>query len=252
MERNELTLEQEMRRVWDVEQVKQLMHKRVFLQTWDRRQEELDTLWVTEPERKKTASYGSNWGYYVGMEAIRGYYVDAHQTRLEEQRAANGAEELNLGNMYAHPLTTGLVEVARDGQTAKGLWMSTGAILMLHDEGAEEGRSFTWDSGKYAVDFIKTGKGWRIWHLHVCDMWRADFDRDPVANAAPLDRGTTQAMIDEWNARAAAGETVMPHGMPVIPDGPTTFHYAYASDSVAPREPRPPVPYRTFSETFSY
>ena len=43
-----------------------------------------------------------------------------------------------------------------------------------------------------------------------------------------------------------------PHGMPVIPDGPTTFHYAYASDSVAPREPRPPVPYRTFSETFSY
>lgn len=67
MERNELTLEQEMRRVWDVEQVKQLMHKRVFLQTWDRRQEELDTLWVTEPERKKTASYGSNWGYYVGM-----------------------------------------------------------------------------------------------------------------------------------------------------------------------------------------
>ena len=136
--------------------------------------------------------------------------------------------------------------------TAKGMWMSTGAILMLHDEGAEEGRSFTWDSGKYAVDFIKTGKGWRIWHLHVCDMWRADFDRDPVANAAPLDRGTTQAMIDEWNARAAAGETVMPHGMPVIPDGPTTFHYAYASDSVAPRKPRPPVPYRTFSETFSY
>ena len=66
MERNELALEQEMRRVWDVEQIKQLMHKRVFLQTWDRRQEELDTLWVTEPEWKKTASYGSNWGYYVG------------------------------------------------------------------------------------------------------------------------------------------------------------------------------------------
>lgn len=156
------------------------------------------------------------------------------------------------GLLEIHQITTPVLEVAEDDQTAKGLWMSTGAILMLHDEGAEEGRSFTWDSGKYAVDFIKTGKGWRIWHLHVCDMWRADFDRDPVANAAPLDRGTTQAMIDEWNARAAAGETVMPHGMPVIPDGPTTFHYAYASDSVAPREPRPPVPYRTFSETFSY
>ena len=115
MERNELTLEQEMRRVWDVEQVKQLMHKRVFLQTWDRRQEELDTLWVTDPELQKTASYGSNWGYYVGMEAIRGYYVDAHQARLEEQRAANGAQEVNVGNMYAHPLTTGLVELRACG-----------------------------------------------------------------------------------------------------------------------------------------
>ncbi len=40
--------------------------------------------------------------------------------------------------------------------------------------------------------------------------------------------------------------------MPVIPDGPTTFHYTYASDSVAPQQPQPPVPYRTFSETFSY
>lgn len=115
--------------------IKQLMHKRVFLQTWDRRQEELDTLWVTELEWKKTASYGSNWGYYVGMEAIRGYYVDAHQAHLEEQRAANGAEELNLGNMYAHPLTTGLVEVARDGQTAKGLWYSIGNEAMARPDG---------------------------------------------------------------------------------------------------------------------
>ena len=44
MEEKKLTLEQQMGRIWDVEQVKQLMHKRVFLQTWDRRQEELDTL----------------------------------------------------------------------------------------------------------------------------------------------------------------------------------------------------------------
>ena len=76
------------------------------------------------------------------------------------------------GLLEIHQITTPVLEVAEDNQTAKGMWMSTGAILMLHDEGAEEGRSFTWDSGKYAVDFINTDKGWRIWHLHVCDMWR--------------------------------------------------------------------------------
>ena len=68
-----LTLEDQMQHIWDVEEVKQLMHKRVFLQTSDQRQEELDTLWVKAPELQKTASFGSNWGYYVGMEAISGY-----------------------------------------------------------------------------------------------------------------------------------------------------------------------------------
>ena len=163
-----------------------------------------------------------------------------------------GTGACHPGLLEIHQITTPVLEVAEDNQTAKGMWMSTGAILMLHDEGADEGRSFTWDSGKYAVDFIRTKQGWRVWHLHVCDLWRTDFDRDPVANAAPMDRGTTQEMIDAWNARAAAGETVHPHGMPIIPDGPTTFHYAYASDSIAPQQPEPPLPYRTFCETFEY
>ncbi len=156
------------------------------------------------------------------------------------------------GLLEIHQITTPVLEIAEDNKTAKGMWMSTGAILMLHDASSETGRSFTWDSGKYAVDFINTEEGWKIWHLHVCDLWRADFDRDPVANAEAFHPGTTQAMIDEWNTRAAAGEVVHPHGMPVIPDAPTTFHYAYARDSVAPSQPLPPVPYRTFAETFSY
>ena len=156
------------------------------------------------------------------------------------------------GLLEIHQITTPVIEVAGDNRTAKGMWMSTGAIMMREDPEAEEGCSFTWDSGKYAVDFIRTEKGWRIWHLHVCDLWRADFSQDPVAGAAPLDRGTTQEMIDAWNAAAARGETVRPHGFPIIPDAPTTFHYAYASDSQAQLMPPPPVPYETFEDTFAY
>ena len=156
------------------------------------------------------------------------------------------------GLLELHQITTPVIQVAGDLKTAKGMWMSTGAILMLHDADSETGRSFTWDSGKYAVDFINLNGVWKIWHLHVCDLWRTDFEHDPVANAGTLDPGTTQAMIDDWNRRAAAGEDVRPHGMPVIPDGPTTFHYAYAADSIAPQEPRPPEPYETFADTFSY
>ena len=164
MEQKDLTLNQQMSRIWDVEQVKQLMHRRVFLQTWDRRREELDTLWVSDPELQKTASYGSNWGYYVGMKAIRGYYVQAHEQRLEEQRSANRAQEVNLGNLYAHPLTTGLVEVAQDGQTAKGLWYSIGNEAMAQPDSTADVR---WMLGKVAADFVRETDGWKLWHIVV-------------------------------------------------------------------------------------
>ena len=163
-----------------------------------------------------------------------------------------GELQCTPGLLEIHQITTPVIEVAGDNETAKGMWMSTGAILMREDPAAEEGYSFTWDSGKYAVDFIRTDRGWRIWHLHVCDLWRTEFDRDPVANASPLDRGTTQEMIDAWEAAAARGEDVRPHGMPILPDGPTTFHYAYASDARAQLMPPPPEPYETFAETFPY
>ena len=59
------------------------------------------------------------------------------------------------GLLELHQITTPVIQVAGDLKTAKGMWMSTGAILMLHDEASETGRSFTWDSGKYAVDFVR-------------------------------------------------------------------------------------------------
>ena len=164
MMNKKFTDEEQILRIWDVEDVKSLMNKRVFLQTADLREEELRTMWVQEPEHQKTASYGSNWGYYVGMDEIRKYYVDAHAAALEEQKKANGAAEVNTGNMYAHPLTTGLVELAEDGETAKGLWYSIGNEAMAQADGTAR---VQWMLGKVAADFIREEDGWKIWHLVI-------------------------------------------------------------------------------------
>ena len=154
------------------------------------------------------------------------------------------------GTLEYHQITTPVIEIAEDGETAKGMWLSTGVMMMAKDPDTENG-SFLWDSGKYAVDFLKWKGEWKIWHLHVLDMWRSDFDRDPVLHREKAQSWTTQAMIDDYRAREAAGESVRPMGFPV-PDAPTTFHYFYADDLPAPRLPPAPQPYRTFSETFSY
>ena len=159
------------------------------------------------------------------------------------------ADRTNEGTLEIHEITTPVIEIADDGKTAKGMWLSTGVMMSKPDADGDGG--FFWDVGKYAVDFIKTDAGWKIWHLHVCDMWRTPFGTDPVANAGTAESGVTQAMIDDYNARKAGGEDVRPMGFP-IPDAPTTFHYMYSSDSPAPREPKAPAPYKTFDETFSY
>ena len=164
MMNKKFTDEEQILRIWDVEDVKSLMSRRVFLQTADLREEELRTMWVQEPEHQKTASYGSNWGYYVGMDEIRKYYVESHAAALEEQKKANGAAEVNVGNMYAHPLTTGLVELAEDGKTAKGLWYSIGNEAMAQADGTAH---VQWMLGKVAVDFVREGNEWKIWHIVI-------------------------------------------------------------------------------------
>ncbi len=153
--------------------------------------------------------------------------------------------------MELHQITTPVIEIAEDGQTAKAMWMSTGAILICNDMDEEAGQTSKWDFGKYAVDFIKVDGAWKIWHLHVCDLWRTDYDENPVTHAGKAPTGTTQEMIDSYRARIAAGEDVRPGGMP-CPDGPSTSCYTFARDSRASEGPMPPEPYRTFSETFPY
>ena len=48
------------------------------------------------------------------MEAIRGYYVDHHAREMGD----------GTGYLSNHPVTTGLVRLAEDGKTAKGMWYS--------------------------------------------------------------------------------------------------------------------------------
>ena len=62
-------------RVWGREEIQKLVAKRVFLSANEERRREINDLWVSEEKNRRTASYGKNWGYYVGMDNIVKYYV---------------------------------------------------------------------------------------------------------------------------------------------------------------------------------
>ena len=96
-----------MQRVWDVEQVKKLAAKRCYYIANDWREKELSELWVTGEDAKKTASFGRNWGYYIGMDAIREYYVNAHNDKIAQLPGANRGDGCHLQHRGGRPLVYG-------------------------------------------------------------------------------------------------------------------------------------------------
>lgn len=161
-------------RVWDIETVKDLMARRQVMQMNNDRRKELETLWVTEPGYQATASLGSNWGYYVGMDAISNYYVAQYgeklQKELEEKSAANPAiknirDNFGYGDLIAHHVSTPCVVLADDGKTAKGVWYSLG----VESQGLPDGScKAMWYPERVCADFVKQADGeWKIWHVLV-------------------------------------------------------------------------------------
>jgi hypothetical protein len=153
----------------------------VYFQANEWREKEIDELWVSDPELQKTASFGRNTGYYVGLDAIRAYYVDKHNAEMGE----------GVGYLTNHPITTGLVREAEDGKTAKGMWYSIAQETRPQEDGT--GLAL-WMPEKIGVDFVKEADGWKIWHIIIAndlvceagtnnelDPVYVDFATDPVA-----------------------------------------------------------------------
>ncbi|OIJ65012.1 nuclear transport factor 2 family protein [Streptomyces mangrovisoli] len=130
------------------------------------------------------------------------------------------------GELVDHTLTTPVIEVAKDARTAKAVWNSPG----------HEAHRFFWVDGspriafwywcKYAVDFIRTEHGWRIWHLAVHQTFAADYDKSVVAGEAPP-------------------EPPMPTGW-AAPDEPAADSTVYDAQRAPRLIPVPPEPYDTF------
>ena len=131
-------------------------------------------------------------------------------------------------------LTTPIIEIAGDGKTAKAYWYTIGWT-----SGAQGNKGQAqWSFERYGIDFVKEDGDWKIWHFHVYN----DFD-------TPYEKNWVQNAID---SPRAGGVTTARPGMEQYFKS-TVFHKSYdpkvAND---PLNPPPPVPYCTFSDTFSY
>lgn len=158
-------------RIWDREEIQEVMARRAYYAANEERRREITELWVRSAENIKTASYGKNWGYYVGLDNIISYYVVKHDeemyANLKKYSEADPSieyckENLGYGCMSIMPINTPLIQIAENGLTAQGLWYCIGQFTMGSPDGTTEGK---WQCQRVAADFVKEDGQWRIWHL---------------------------------------------------------------------------------------
>ena len=179
-----------------------------------------------------------NDGKYVGYEAVKAFFVDYHeaQTRwanetmrklFPEELGDKSDEEIwAVGSNTVLNFTTPLIEVAFDGQTAKGMWYVYGSTTEVYSTGPKA----AWNFGRCAVDFVKEDGVWKIWHMTMFTDIQC-----PVGG--------------NWGK-----DKMYPHEGVEIPEPTVKEHYytGYGEDFLSLVEPPLPEPYDTFSNTFSY
>ncbi len=131
-----------------------------------------------------------------------------------------------MGPFKVKPMSCPVIEVAGDGQTAKGLWFCQGA----YNDVETSGPVAHWTWGYFAVDFIRTGEGWKIWHMSYTN------DVDCICGQS---WGKPRQELPALPEFAALGEFHYP------PYTVTkTFRPLYAPDRVPPPTPPNPQPLR--------
>jgi SnoaL-like domain len=203
--------------------------------------EEIIPLWVKPGTPGIRAQY-SNIGVYTTWESVTEYHRDRPAPK---------------GKLILHYTTTPVIEVAADGETAKGLWIMTGLESGLTDPEVAAGLPeffFTpgdvdgkkvwahWVWCKYGIDFLKQDGTWRIWHFRCLEIARAPYHENWISFAARDAESFDKDLM-------YFGEDGRPRFMP--PPDATASHlsHRYRPDESQMLDPRPPTPYSTFAET---
>jgi hypothetical protein len=194
---------------------------------------------------REDISLGFNNGYYVGREAVKGYYEAVCAATAKKSKCLQKIFPEKLGNLSdeelygvgpfkAEPLTSFYMQEAEDLQTAKAIWMVEGSITDI----TEKGPVTNWSWGYYAADFIKEDGQMKLWHvLRVEDVHCPN----------GVDWGMPENPHPDLPEFQELADITLP-----APNHPAQVHELYSADRGPSQPPRIPEPYKTFAETFSY
>lgn len=221
-------------------QIENLFNRYMFLHNAFE-DEQIIPLWVKPGTEGIRARY-SNAGQYTDYESVTRYHRD--RPRPE-------------GKLLIHYTTTPVIEVAGDGQTAKGVWIMAGVESGLTDP--EVAAAFPdmyspnevlgkkvwahWVWCKYGVDFKRQDDGWKIWKFRSYELARAPFEENWISFGLK-NQGAFDLDLMYF------GDDGKPVFMPPADEPVETKYHPYSPEATQTLEPAPPVPHETFIDTF--
>lgn len=172
-EKRTYTNDELVQQICDVEEIKYTMNRMCYYMDSEENRRMINELWVQEYDHRISASLGYNNGYYTGLDSVVSHLVvdrdDERYQNLKARADSDSALEnssLNLGYGCAsmRTLTTPLVKVAEDGQSAQYMGYSLGFQSNGKPDGTAD--SYFLMDLIYA-DLVREENGWRIWHLVI-------------------------------------------------------------------------------------
>lgn len=126
------------------------------------------------------------------------------------------------GEMIDIQLTTPIIEIAEDQQSARALWWCPGAGAIAKEAGDPQA---IWLWGMLAVDLVPEGESWKILHLHYLRYIKCRYEKGWVEDTSMINRPNR----------------------PMHPlSTPTTYHNPYSPLCVRDGLPAAPRPYRSY------
>ena len=149
----------------DYRQIMNVIAGRSFCYNAHEQQYEMDRFWT---KTKEDAYYNGNTDP-VGVET---YYVNnTRRLRAKQRDIVNRVynleltEEDKVGYRVMNMLTTPFIEIAGDGLTAQGVWMTFNVLCHVDENGIPQP---TVNVGKMCAEFCKENGEWKIWRFRAC------------------------------------------------------------------------------------
>lgn len=233
-----------MQRALDINEIQNIVSKMSYLYEAGMYEERMAFI------AKKTPGVTVEWGIrgvFEGVEGARKTMVDIELDTVRSHAA--GMKKLfpnmnfpseHTGMFESELVGTPVIEIAGDGKTARGEWLSLMASGKTHENDPKPQAMWIW--WKSAIDFVKEDGEWKIWHYLKNPYFATPYSQDWVEHSQTL-----PPMPPPGTANALAAT----HG--AKPDRPTTKLYDSYRITREPRlDPKPPEPYETFDPKNSY